>query len=102
MKNFRLDQFQYQIICDGECRDAKATFTQEPKSLSVDLTAKSDRPQYVRIEWTFESEEDLYVLGDAWERSYGELTFRKLSENDRPMPWYFAATNQKQTFCLGV
>ena len=102
MKNFRLDQFQYQIICDGECRDAEATFTQEPKSLSVDLTAKIDRPQYVRIEWTFETEEDLYVLGDAWERSYGELTFRKLSENDRPMPWYFAATDQKQTFCLGV
>ena len=102
MKNFKLDQFTCEIICDGETKDAKATFEQKGRTLTVSLTAEEDRPQYVKLNWDFETKEELYVLGDAWERSYGELSFRKLSDNDRPMPWYFAATDQAQTWCFGV
>ncbi len=116
MKSFDLSRFEYRILCDerpekGQTAadgsvnartDAEVTFEEKEGSLSVYLAAKEDRPQFVLMQWTFPTQEDLYVLGDAWERSYGELCFKKLSENDRPMPWYFAATNQQETYCFGV
>ena len=101
MKNFRLDRFTYEIICDDELKDAKVTFEQEGQDLTVYLTEEEDRPQYINLRWDFRTEEELYVLGDAWERSYGELSFRKLSENDRPMPWYFAATERTEEGSAG-
>jgi alpha-galactosidase len=54
------------------------------------------------VKWTFDTDEELYVLGDAWERSYGDLCFLKLSDNSRTMPWYFAATDKTETYCFGV
>jgi alpha-galactosidase len=41
------------------------------------------------------------VLGDHWERSYGDLAWRGL-EARRPMPWYFMATDGKRTHGYGV
>ncbi len=42
------------------------------------------------------------MLGDAWERSYGELEFQKLCNAERRMPWYFIATDNQSSFCFGV
>ena len=102
MKNFSLDSFTYDIICDGEVKDTSVTFEVNGNGLSVRITAKNDRPQFVTLKWNFETHEDLYVLGDAWERSYGELCFEKISGQSRPMPWYFAATDKNETYCFGV
>lgn len=102
MKQFLLDRFDYQILCDGTPSDTEVAFEKADNTLSVFLTAKTDRPQFVTLKWNFRTDEDLFVLGDAWERSYGDLCFKKLSDNSRPMPWYFAATNKSETYCFGV
>ena len=102
MKQFRLQDFKYEIVCDGPLQDAEVSFESGAQALCVSITAGKDRPRFVRLKWDFPTEEDLYVLGDAWERSYGELSFRKLSAGPRPMPWYFAATNEDETWCFGV
>lgn len=102
MKNFEIDSFTYELVCDGEPTDAALSFARGENTLSVFLTATADRPQFVTLRWRFATEEALFVLGDAWERSYGELCFKKLGENDRPMPWYFAATDMAETCCFGV
>ena len=102
MKQFLLDRFDYQVTCDEARTDTEVTFEKTDGTLSVYLTAKADRPQFVTLQWRFETEEDLFVLGDIWERSYGNLCFKRLSENNRPLPWYFAATNKSETFCFGV
>ena len=57
-----------------------------------------DKPKFIELECFFESDDGIFVLGDAWERSYGELEFRKLADNDRFMPWYFIATNKAERF----
>ena len=101
MRNFRLDQFSYGVVCDGAPSDASVSFSRNGNELTVFLTADRDRPRFVTLQWTFENEEGLYVLGDAWERSYGDLCFRK-PDGGRALPWYFAATNKKETWCLGV
>ena len=102
MKKFSLEQYQYRIICDSTVYDTKVSFETNGNTLAVYITAQNDRPQFVTLKWNFETEEDLYVLGDTWERSYGDLCFEKLSDNNRWMPWYFAATNKSETYCFGV
>ena len=102
MKQFRIEQFEYDLLCDGKPTDTSVSFEADGTTLSVLLTAKNDRPQFVTLRWSFETDEDLYVLGDAWERSYANLRFMKLSGNSRAMPWYFAATNKTETYCFGV
>ena len=44
---------------------------------------------------------DVLVLGDAWERAYGELEWRTPQENEK-MPWYFLAYKEGKTFGFGV
>ncbi len=41
------------------------------------------------------------VLGDAWERGYGDLEWRGIVP-DRVMPWYFAAYDGRITHAYGV
>ena len=99
MKNFRFSDYKIRIICEGKNADVDVSIDEEN---AVYLTADKSKPKFVELKWNFESDGDLLVLGDAWERSYGDLEFRKLRENDRYMPWYFMATYGKTHYCFGV
>ena len=92
MKNFRIENFTYEIICDEKATDTAVTFEREGNALSVLITANADRPRFVTLKWGFETEEDLYVLGDAWERSYGEFTYSE-SKKDHVIQYII---NQKE------
>ena len=100
--NFNLNNFSKNIICEGGASDAVVETVINGDTLDLYLTAINDKPKFVELEWSFGSDEDIYVLGDVWERSYGDLEFRKITENDRYMPWYFIATDKKTSFCFGV
>ena len=102
MKHFAIDRFTDHITCEGVRTDAEVSFEQSENTLSVSVTAGHDRLQWITLKWDFKTEEDLFVLGDAWERGYGDLCFRKLSEGRRVLPWYFAATDKENTYCFGV
>ncbi len=102
MINFDINNFSCDIECEGACRDTKTEFETGDNSLSVYITSGNDRPRFITLFWQFETSDELYVLGDAWERGYGDLCFRPISQNDRFMPWYFAATDKTETFCFGV
>ncbi|NEW73721.1 hypothetical protein [Streptomyces rhizosphaericus] len=41
------------------------------------------------------------VLGDAWERSYGELQWRSV-QPERPLPWYWLSTDPATGGCAGL
>ena len=43
----------------------------------------------IHVRWNASPTAQLQVLGDAWERSYGELGWRNVIP-ERVMPWYFA------------
>ncbi len=99
---FDINSFTAKIICENGISDASTETVSKENELDVFLCAKEDKPKFVELHWDAPTNEDIMVLGDAWERSYGELEFRKLSENDRFMPWYFIATNKSECFCFGV
>ena len=100
--NFEIGNFTKKIICENNLTDAVAETIINGNTIDLYLTATNDKVKFIELEWSFTSDDDIFVLGDVWERSYGDLEFRKLENNNRLMPWYFIATNKKESFCFGV
>jgi alpha-galactosidase len=63
--------------------------TVQQDALVLTLAAPSTPIAVVHIRWQAQVKPGLRTLGDAWERSYGELGWRDLIP-ERVMPWYFA------------
>ncbi len=73
---------------------------------SVDIVIAAPRMElrYVHLRWQRKVSPDFLVLGDAWERSYGDLGWRSLVP-ERVLPWYFATLDRSSTgtfHCYGV
>ncbi len=100
--NFNLNDVSENIICESGVTDTVIETVIDGDTLDLYISAKNDKPKFIELEWHFESDENLYVLGDAWERSYGELEFKKLCNIDHFLPWYFIATDKQSSFCFGV
>ncbi len=62
--------------------------------VSVTLSAQTTPISYVTLQWTVlrPFDEPVKVLGDAWERGYGDLEWKEIDPN-RMMPWYFLVSN---------
>ena len=99
---FELKNFDKQIICENDVTDTVVETAVDGEKLDIWVTAKTDKVRFIELEWNFESNEDIFVLGDAWERSYGELELKKLSDYNRYIPWYFIATDKTNSVCFGV
>jgi alpha-galactosidase len=56
---------------------------------------------HLSLRWHTRHPEDILVLGDAWERSYGDLGWRNVVP-ERPLPWYAAVHQNATTHCYGV
>ena len=67
----------------------------------VSVYAPSVPLQAVHLRWRQPITLDTRFLGDHWERAYGDLEWRGIVP-DRVMPWYFLASNGKDTYACGV
>lgn len=67
----------------------------------ISLQSPEEAILRLRIRWRFSVPENLVFLGDAWERSYGDLAWRNI-EPERILPWYFLATDGSSTSGCGV
>lgn len=100
--NFDFKKFTAEIKTVGTAMDTCIETEISDNEMKLYITATQDKPRFVELHWDADTSDNIMVLGDAWERSYGNLEFKKLSENNRNMPWYFIATNKKKSFCFGV
>lgn len=57
--------------------------------------------RYIHLRWNASVATTLRVLGDHWERSYGDLGWRNIIP-ERVMPWYFATHNDRACHSYGV
>jgi alpha-galactosidase len=73
----------------------------ERDGLALTLAAPSTPIAAVHVRWHVEVTPELKVLGDAWERSYGELGWRNVIP-ERVMPWYFATCDDAACHGYGV
>ena len=65
------------------------------------IILKTDRASWVRVEWATNFKSDAIVLGDAWERTYGDIRWKPIQE---PFfsPWYVCVKEQNLVKCYGV
>lgn len=68
---------------------------------TVQLAAPTTAVLRVRLRWRGAIAETVRVMGDAWERGYGELEWRGLVP-DRFLPWYCATHDGARTHGYGV
>lgn len=65
------------------------------------LTAEESAVEWVKIRWNCPSSSKVKILGDAWERSYGDLEWRGMC-GSRFMPWYFLRSSENIQWGYGV
>jgi len=67
-----------------------------------DVRVRSSAPLLrIALRWDDAPDEDALVLGDAWERSYGDLQWMPVRAH-RSLPWYWAAHSTTGTRGAGV
>jgi alpha-galactosidase len=71
--------------------DAQAVYVQSP---AADI-------QGIKLHWKYNTSGYTKVLGDHWERTYGDLAW-KAPENNVKNPWYVLLHDDKQTAGFGV
>src|ERR1700753_188449 len=73
----------------GEWRegDLVVRLGEEREAIRIRLSAPSAEPTQVRLRWKGSLPADARILGDAWERSYGELGW-EACRAERSLPWY--------------
>jgi alpha-galactosidase len=69
--------------------------------LRLELSAPETTVKTVSLFWKGDPPAGWKYLGDAWERSYGDLEWRSL-DPAREMPWYFLASDGRTTHGYGV
>lgn len=99
---FDINSFTAEIICDGAITDTVIETEKRENEFDLFISATADKPKFIKLRWQADTSDNVLVLGDDWERSYGNLGFRSLADNSRAMPWYFIATDKETSFCLGV
>jgi alpha-galactosidase len=70
-------------------------------ALHVDLSTSTARVKRIGLRWRDNLSDTRAILGDAWERAYGDLAWRGF-EPDRVMPWYVAMSDGTRTHGYGV
>ena len=73
-------------------KDVSVPLSVHQEHLLVSVSATDTAIEYIRLRWTFRSEEkpdeEAKVYGDAWERAGGQLEWRGIVP-ERCMPWFF-------------
>lgn len=86
-QEFYNDKMDATLNGDG----AKVEFKQENGGLKVYLS-DTKGVKYLQLRWNEKMRTDVKVLGDAYERGYGDLQWDTIRP-ERTMPWYMAVSN---------
>lgn len=81
--------------------DLAVTLESVGTGVAISLASPAFAATHLRIRWQVRHPEEILVLGDAWERSYGDLGWRNVIA-ERPLPWYCAVHQEGTTHCYGV
>ena len=81
--------------------DLSVNIKKENNKLRIYLTSEKTPVCRVALRWKREMKENISLLGDAWERGYGDLEWRGIVPQ-RVMPWYFMLYDGMSTHGYGV
>ncbi|MBI1805489.1 MAG: hypothetical protein HYR76_00375 [Ignavibacteria bacterium] len=69
--------------------------------LVIELASPSVAVKHIQLQWKAEIDPSWKLLGDAWERAYGDLQWAA-PDPKRVMPWYFLVYDGHSTHGYGV
>ncbi len=82
-------------------RDINVIIKQNGNSQSVHVTSPAQQLNAIRFKWAHNLPPSAVFLGDAFERSYGDLRWKTEPLNIKN-PWYVIIHNEAETACFGV
>nr|WP_082856038.1 hypothetical protein [Mucilaginibacter sp. L294] len=82
-------------------QDIKAELKTSGNAQAVYIQSPVAELQAIKFKWKYQTSGYSKVLGDHWERTYGDMAWRTLGEVVRN-PWYVLLYDDKQTACFGV
>jgi alpha-galactosidase len=82
-------------------KQVEVTLKQNGDTLSVFVQSPGAELNAVRLKWKHETVAATKVLGDKWERSYGDLAW-KAPDGGVKNPWYAILYDGSQSACFGV
>lgn len=71
----------------------KIEFEEKNDQENLFLTAFDKPVEWIKIRWNHPLPKQVLILGDAWERGYGDFQWKGISGR-RFMPWYFLASDK--------
>jgi len=83
-------------------KDITVKLKYDGNALRTEVHSPKDPLYSVQLEWSVKTTASDLILGDAFERTYGDVRFEHPSD-DRIYPWYYVAHNSNgNTYCQGV
>jgi alpha-galactosidase len=82
-------------------QDIEVKIKADNGSMSVFIQSPSADLQGVKLKWKFDTTSYSKILGDHWERSYGDLGW-KTPDSSLKNPWYVLMNDNVHTACFGV
>ncbi len=79
----------------------KVDFIAAAQQAAIAIESLTAHVQRIHLRWKRRLPAEALVLGDAWERSYGDLEWKPL-QAERVLPWYAMLHTQGQTSGMGV
>ena len=101
----RLDDGLHELTASGEeawsYKDISVYLKRLDDALSVSVQSPKDLLHQVLLQWAYPVNSGATILGDHWERTYGDVFFQAPSF-ERKMPWYFIQHDEENAVCFGV
>ena len=101
----RLDDGLHELTPSGQeswsYKDISVYLKHSDDALVVSVQSPKDLLHQVMLQWAYPANNGATVLGDHWERTYGDVFFQS-PLFERKMPWYFIQHDGKSTACFGV
>lgn len=82
-------------------QDVIVTLKNTGSSIDLFIQAPKVKIASITLTWKSKSKNDLKILNDHWERTYGDISWHKPSETEL-LPWYFMEYNNSEIFGFGV
>lgn len=82
-------------------QDIQVVLKGQSDELEVEVSAQTTAVNRLQIGWANCLPNQANLMGDAFERAYGDLAFAKL-DSEKIFHWYFCASTAEASHCYGV
>lgn len=70
-------------------------------AIAVSVQSPSLALKEVKLSWNISTQKNTNVLGDHWERTYGDVSWQPINVSKK-LPWYCVEHSDENTICFGV